>query len=48
MMPKVFYEANEPVAVEVRSNQVTFKNLFAHPQGYDVIVDRSGNRHRYR
>lgn len=37
---EVFYEANEPVAVAGPGpNQVTFKNLFAHPQAYDVIVD---------
>lgn len=37
---EVFYEAYDPVVVEGPGpNQVTFKNLFAHPQGYDIIVD---------
>jgi hypothetical protein len=38
---EVFWEPNsEPVAVAGPGpNQVTFKNLFGHPQNYDVIVD---------
>lgn len=34
------YEPSEPeVIVGPGPNQVTIKNLFAHPEGYDVIVD---------
>ena len=37
---EVFYEPNEPVIIGGPGpNQVTIKNLFAHPQMYDVIVD---------
>jgi hypothetical protein len=38
---EVFWEADyEPVAVAGPGpNQVTFKNLFGHPQNYDIVVD---------
>ncbi len=38
---EVFCEADyEPVAVAGPGpNQITFKNLFGHPQNYDIVVD---------
>ena len=41
MKLKVFWEADyEPVAVAGPGpNQITFKNLFGHPQNYDIVVD---------
>jgi hypothetical protein len=37
---EVFYEPNEPeIIVGPGPNQVTIKNLFAHPEMYDIVVD---------